>query len=177
MIQANVLSLTPEQVERKRIANENRRIGFTCGAFDVMHAGHDLMLAEARSMCQFLRVGLQSDPTLDRPEKNSPVQALEERLIQLSSNRYVDEVIVYATEADLCQYLEAHMRANGGDIDVRIVGADHEGKPFTGDDLPIDIRFNSRNHGYSSTYLRERIYLAEKAKQEKAEREAAMAAN
>lgn len=130
-------------------------MGFTCGSFDLLHTGHALMLEEARSHCDRLFVGLQSDPTLDRPEKNKPVQTLEERLIMLKSIRWVDEVCVYSTESDLVRLLETLKP------DVRIIGADWKGKPFTGFELPIRVVFNTRDHGYSTSSLRERVFHAE----------------
>jgi len=125
--------------------------GFTCSAFDLLHAGHILMLKEIRGQCDFLVVGLQSDPTIDRPEKNKPIETLEERKIKLEGCKYVDEIIVYNTEAELIELLK---KVNP---DVRFLGEDWRGKHFTGDDLPIQIIFNSRDHSYSSTDLRERI--------------------
>ena len=107
------------------------KVGFTCGAFDLLHAGHALMLAEAREQCDHLIVAVQSDPSLDRSEKNAPVQSYEERLIMVKAIKWVDEVICYDTEKDLYGLLI--------DIapDIRIVGADWEGKDFTGHDLDI----------------------------------------
>ena len=113
--------------------------GFTCGAFDLLHAGHILMLQEAKSVCDYLIVGLQTDPSLDRESKNSPVQSLEERRIQIEAVKYVDEVIIYETEKDLLALLKRLKP------DIRIIGADHEGKPFTGHELDIELFFNSRN--------------------------------
>ena len=125
--------------------------GFTCGAFDLLHAGHILMLQEAKSVCDYLIVGLQTDPSLDRESKNSPVQSLEERRIQIEAVKYVDEVIIYETEKDLLALLKRLKP------DIRIIGADHEGKPFTGHELDIELFFNSRNHSWSSSDLRRRI--------------------
>ena len=125
--------------------------GFTCGAFDLLHAGHILMLQEARSVCDYLIVGLQTDPSLDRESKNSPVQSLEERRIQIEAVKYVDEVIIYESEKDLLDLLKRIKP------DVRIIGADHKGKPFTGHELDIELFFNSRNHSWSSSDLRRRI--------------------
>ncbi len=129
------------------------KIGFTCGAFDLCHAGHMLMFKECKESCDYLIVGLHTDPTLDRPEKNKPIQSLEERLIQLESVRYIDKVITYNTEADLYEILSK----NPHHINVRIIGKDWEGKPFTGHDLPLETVFNSRSHSYSSSELRKRI--------------------
>ena len=134
------------------------KIGFTCGSFDLLHAGHILMLKEAKTVCDFLIVGVQSDPTIDRPEKNKPVQSYEERIISTEGVRYVDQVVLYDTEDDLNQLLI--------DIkpDIRIIGADHKGKKYTGHELNIETYFNSRDHNWSSSYLRERVYNAEKTK-------------
>lgn len=125
--------------------------GFTCGSFDLLHAGHCLMLKEAREHCDYLIVGLQTDPTVDRPDKNKPIQSVDERRIQLEACRYVDEIVEYTTEAELYQLLQ-DMKP-----DVRIIGSDWKGKPFTGHDLPITVVFNTREHPYSSTELRCRV--------------------
>jgi len=127
------------------------RVGFTCSCFDMLHAGHVLMLKEAKTACDYLIVGLQSDPTLDRPEKNKPIQGLFERYTQLSAIKYVDEIVVYDTEFDLKNVLRALP------IDVRIIGEDYRGREFTGWDLPIEIYYNSRKHDYSTTFLRQRV--------------------
>lgn len=145
-------------VELIRLAGKNRRpfvIGFTAGAFDLCHAGHALMFAEVRSQCDYLVVGLHSDPTLDRPEKNKPVMSLSERAIILQSNRNVDEVVIYDTEEELVELLTLLNPA------VRFVGADWKGKKFTGNELPIKVVFNSRDHQFSTSELRKRIYEAE----------------
>ena len=134
------------------------RIGFTCGAFDLLHTGHALMLKEAKAQCDYLIVGVQTDPTLDRPEKNKPVQGYEERLTMVESIKYVDEIRTYATESQLINLLKKIMP------DVRIVGADWEGREFTGHELDIEIYYNSRAHSYSSSSLRQRIYNAELSK-------------
>ena len=132
------------------------RIGFTCGAFDLLHAGHALMLEEAKSRCNYLIVGVQSDPSIDRPEKNKPIQTYEERIIMVKAIKFVDEVVSYDTEDDLIKLLQ--------DLnpDVRILGADWEGKNFTGHNLPIECYFNSRNHNWSTSDLRKRVYDVEK---------------
>ena len=132
--------------------------GFTCGAFDLLHAGHALMLEECKLHCDELVVGLQSDPSIDRPDKNKPVQAFEERLTMLRSIKWVDTIVFYDTEAELYDLLDVTRP------DVRIVGADWKGKEFTGHDLPIRVVFNSRDHGYSTSDLRARVYNAEKDK-------------
>ena len=126
-------------------------IGFTCSCFDLLHAGHILMLQDAKSRCDKLIVGLQTDPTIDRPEKNKPIQSLEERRIQLEAVKYVDEVFTYDTEEELYKKL---LDINP---DVRILGSDYIGKSFTGDDLDIEIYYHKRKHNYSSTNLRKKI--------------------
>jgi glycerol-3-phosphate cytidylyltransferase len=131
------------------------RIGFTCSAFDLFHAGHVLMLAEAKSQCDYLIVGLQTDPTIDRPEKNKPVQSVFERFVQVEGCKHVDMVIPYATEADLLNILKSIH------IDVRILGEEYQNRTFTGEDLDIEIYFNTRSHAFSTTELRERIANAE----------------
>ena len=136
------------------------KIGFTCGAFDLCHAGHVLMFKECKEYCDYLIVGLHTDPTLDRPEKNKPIQSLEERRIQLEGLKYIDKVITYDTENDLYQIL----KENPHNITVRIIGADWKGKPFTGHDLPLETIFNTRDHGYSSSDLRRRVEEAERQK-------------
>ena len=126
-------------------------IGFTCGTFDLLHAGHVMMLEEVRSQCGYLIVGLQTDPSI-REGKSKPIQSVEERLIQLKAVRYVDEVIQYDTEDDLVELLK-DVQPN-----IRFVGMDWKDNPnLTGGDLPIEIRYNSRDHGYSSTELKNRI--------------------
>lgn len=127
------------------------KIGITCSAFDLFHAGHILMLQEAKTQCDHLIVALQTDPTIDRPEKNKPVQSVFERFTQVKACRYVDEIIVYATEAELKNILLAYH------IDVRIIGEEYQGKPFTGYDLPIEIYYNKRKHSFSTTDLRRRV--------------------
>ena len=127
-------------------------VGFTCSCFDLLHAGHIIMLQYAKRRCDKLIVGLQSDPTIDRPDtKNKPIQSLEERQIQLEAVKYVDEVFTYDTEEDLYKKL---LFINP---DVRILGSDYIGKSFTGDDLDIKIYYHDRNHNYSTTNLRKKI--------------------
>lgn len=133
-------------------------IGFTCGTFDLLHAGHSLMLKECREYCDHLIVGLQKDPSVDRDDKNAPVQALEERRIMLSSIKWVDTIHVYKTEVDLYNMLSV-LRP-----DVRILGSDWEGKKYTGCDLPIKCIFNTRDHSFSSSSLRKRVFEAERRK-------------
>jgi glycerol-3-phosphate cytidylyltransferase len=136
------------------VAKNKNVIGFTCGAFDITHAGHYLMFKECREQCDFLIVGLQVNPNVDRKEKHKPVQTLKERRIQLESCKYIDKIITYKTEKDLIELIK--------DLkpDIRFIGADWKGKDFTGKNLPIKVVFNSRNHNYSSSALRDRIIKA-----------------
>tara|TARA_Y100000114_G_C11564184_1_gene233251 strand:- start:36 stop:458 length:423 start_codon:yes stop_codon:yes gene_type:complete len=127
------------------------KIGFTCSCFDLLHAGHILMLKDAKQQCDKLIVGLQVNPTIDRPEKNKPIQSYEERYIQLEAIKYVDKIIKYTTEKDLYKKL---LEINP---DIRILGSDYINKSFTGDDLNIPIYYHNRNHDYSSTNLRGKI--------------------
>lgn len=138
-------------------------VGFTCGTFDLLHAGHMLVFKEAKEQaCNYLIVGLQNDPSVDRPKtKNKPVMSMEERRILLEGIKYIDEIFEYETEAQLLAYLEKNIRAHGGRIDVRIIGEDYVGKRFTGDELPVIVYYNARNHDYSTTNLRRRTYQAE----------------
>lgn len=130
------------------------KIGFTCSCFDLFHAGHVLMLKEAKQHCDYLIVGLQTDPTLDRAEKNKPVQSITERFIQLEACRYVDEIVPYATEEDLMNVLTSYP------IDIRIIGEEYRDKQYTGRDLEIEVYYNSRRHTYSSSGLRARVEQA-----------------
>jgi glycerol-3-phosphate cytidylyltransferase len=133
--------------------------GFTCGAFDLCHAGHMLMFKDCKEVCDHLIVALQTDPTLDPgyrdKMKNKPVMSFEERRIILEGIKYVDEIVTYSTEADLYALLKSL------NYDVRIVGADWKGKKFTGWDLKKPVHFNERDHGYSTSELRERVHTAE----------------
>lgn len=131
--------------------NSDERVGITASCFDLFHAGHVLMLQEAKEQCDRLVVALQTDPTVDRPEKNKPVQSLVERYIQVAACKYVDEIIPYTTEEDLLNILRCY------DWDVRIIGEEYYGKPFTGHELGIEMYYNSRNHGFSTSELRKRI--------------------
>ena len=137
---------------------KDKIIGITFGSFDLYHYGHALMFEECKEYCDYLIVGVQSDPSIDRPKKNKPVQSHEERKGIVSSLKFVDEVVSYDTEADLIEVLK-NIQPH-----VRILGADHEGKPFTGHELPIKCVFNTRDHGYSTSELRKRVFEAEKSK-------------
>ena len=134
------------------------RIGFTCSTFDLFHAGHVIMLEEARKQCDHLIVGLQTDPTIDRPEKNKPVQSVFERYVQLDACKHVGQVIVYATEKELKDILLSYP------INVRILGQEYNGKKFTGNDIPMEFYFNQRRHSFSTTELRQRVIDADKGK-------------
>ena len=138
---------------------DSGKIGFTCSTFDLLHAGHVTMLEEAKRHCDFLIVGLQNDPTLDRVEKNAPVQSIVERQIQLAAVKYVDEIIIYNTEQDLIDLLLTLP------IDVRVLGDEYKTKDFTGKDIAKQrgskIIYNGRDHSFSSTSLRKRVASAE----------------
>ena len=126
-------------------------IGFTCGAFDLLHAGHVVMLKEARKNCDKLVVGLQTDPSIDRQDKNKPIQSVYERYVQLSGVKFVDEIIPYDTEQSLVDLLQSQ------EIDIRFIGEDYRDREFTGSDLPIEVFYTSRQHSFSSTNLRKVI--------------------
>jgi glycerol-3-phosphate cytidylyltransferase len=138
---------------------ESERVGIVASCFDLFHAGHVLMLMEAKENCDRLVVALQSDPTIDRPEKNKPVQALFERYVQVNACRYVDQIIPYDTEADLLNLL------TGYDWDVRFLGDDYFHRDdYTGYGLDLQVKFLSRKHDYSSSSLRNRIVKAAETK-------------
>jgi glycerol-3-phosphate cytidylyltransferase len=130
-------------------------VGITFSTFDLFHAGHVKMLEEAKSVCDYLIVGLQLDPSIDRAEKNKPVQSIIERYIQVSSCKFVDEVVPYITEKDLDEILRSFK------IDVRIIGKEYRDKDFTGkaycEQKGIELYYNRRDHGFSSSELRKRI--------------------
>ncbi len=130
-------------------------VGFTCGSFDLLHSGHVQMFKDCKEYCDYLIVGLQSDPSVDRKTKNKPVQTLAERLEVTRAIRWIDEVVLYDTEADLLKLLRTLP------IDVRIIGADWKNKNFTGSELPLKVVFNERNHPLSTSELRKRVYQAE----------------
>jgi glycerol-3-phosphate cytidylyltransferase len=140
----------------KELKRDGKKIGITFSTFDLLHAGHIAMLSEAKNHCDYLICGLQTDPTIDRPDtKNKPIQSIVERQIQLSACRYVDEVVVYQTEQDLRDLLLILP------VDVRILGIEYAGKDFSGkdecDDRAIEIVFNGRDHSFSSSSLRKRV--------------------
>ena len=135
------------------------KVGFTCSCFDLFHAGHVMMLKEAKTQCDFLIVGMQTDPTIDRPEKNKPVQSVFERYTQLEACKYVDQIIPYATEKELMDILTSYP------IDVRIIGEEYRDKQFTGYQLPMSVYFNSRQHSFSTTELRQRVLSIHREKE------------
>lgn len=144
----------------KQLKAEGKKVGITFSTFDMLHAGHIAMLSEAKNHCDYLIAGLQTDPTIDRPEtKNKPVQSIVERQIQLAACRYVDEVVVYQTEQDLVDLLLILP------VDVRILGVEYKDKEFTGkwegQSRGIECIFNSRDHSFSSSSLRKRVAAAE----------------
>jgi glycerol-3-phosphate cytidylyltransferase len=144
----------------KQLKKEGKRIGITFSTFDMCHAGHIAMLSEAKNHCDYLICGLQTDPTIDRPEtKNPPVQSIVERQIQLAACRYVDEVVVYQTEQDLVDLLLILP------VDVRVLGVEYQNKDFSGREecamRNIELVFNGRDHSFSSSSLRRRVAKAE----------------
>ena len=138
------------------------KIGITFSTFDLLHAGHVKMLEEAKRQCDYLIVGLQLDPSLNRPEKNSPSQTIIERYIQLKACKHVDEVVPYVSEQDLEDILRSFK------LDIRIIGEEYKNKPFTGKDYckskGIEIYYNKRDHRFSSRGLRKQVKIAEELK-------------
>lgn len=144
----------------KQLKQDGLRIGIVFSSFDLFHAGHVAMLAEAKNHCDYLIAALQTDPTIDRPDtKNPPIQSIVERQIQVSTNRNVDEVVVYQTEKDLEDLLLILP------VDVRILGVEYADKEFTGKQIcinrGIEIVYNGRDHSFSSSSLRKRVAQAE----------------
>ena len=144
----------------KQLKKDGKKIGITFSTFDMLHAGHIAMLSEAKNHCDYLICGLQTDPTIDRPDsKNPPVQSIVQRQIQLSATRFVDEIVVYQTEQDLIDLLLILP------VDVRILGVEYIDKDFTGRDecyaRNIELIFNGRDHSFSSSSLRKRVAAAE----------------
>ena len=142
---------------------KTKRIGITFSTFDLLHAGHVAMLREAKTVCDYLICGLQVDPSFDRPEKNAPVQSLVERWTQLQGVKYVDEIIPYQSEKDLEDILQMFQ------IDVKIMGKEYKEKDFTGKTIcaqrGIDVYYNSRDHRFSSSGLRKRVFELENEKE------------
>ena len=144
----------------KELKSQGKKVGITFSTFDMLHAGHIAMLSEAKNHCDYLICGLQTDPTIDRPDtKNHPVQSVVERQIQLAACRYVDEIVVYQTEQDLLDLLLILP------VDVRILGVEYENKSFTGrkecEWRGIELVYNGRDHSFSSSSLRKRVVQAE----------------
>jgi glycerol-3-phosphate cytidylyltransferase len=144
----------------RKLKEDGKKIGITFSTFDMLHAGHIAMLAEAKNHCDYLIAGLQTDPTIDRPDtKNKPVQSIVERQIQLAACRYVDEVVVYQTEQDLVDLLLILP------LDIRVLGVEYQDKDFTGMQecyhRNIECIFNGRDHSFSSSSLRRRVVEAE----------------
>ena len=144
----------------KNLKAEGKTIGIVFSTFDLLHAGHIAMLAEVKNHCDYLIAGIQTDPTIDRPDtKNKPIQSIVERQITVSATRYVEEIVVYQTEKDLEDILLTLP------IDVRILGVEYQGKEFTGKDIcaqrGIGIIYNGRDHSFSSSSLRKRVVQAE----------------
>jgi glycerol-3-phosphate cytidylyltransferase len=140
----------------------NKKIGVTCSTFDLFHAGHVIMLEEAKRQCDYLIAAIQVDPTLDRETKNKPVQSIIERQIQVSACKHVDEIIVYSTEKELEDIFMALP------IDVRILGEEYKDTEYTGKEIcikrGIELYFNKRDHFFSSSDLRQRVFDAEAKK-------------
>lgn len=133
-----------------------QKVGFVASSFDLLHAGHIAMLREAKTQCDYLIAALQTDPTIDRSFKNKPVQSVFERFMQLQACKYIDEIVVYATEKELLDILQVYH------IDIRVMGVEYKDKTFTGSELNIPVYFNRRDHSFSSTELRQRVAEAEK---------------
>jgi glycerol-3-phosphate cytidylyltransferase len=147
----------------RKLKEDGKKIGITFSTFDMLHAGHIAMLAEAKNHCDYLICGLQTDPTIYRPDtKNKPVQSIVERQIQLAACRYVDEVVVYQTEQDLVDLLLILP------LDIRVLGVEYQDKEFTGREecymRNIELVFNGRDHSFSSSSLRKRVVEAETVK-------------
>ena len=146
----------------RELKDKGLKIGITFSQFDLLHAGHIAMLAEAKNHCDYLIAGLQNNAQWDRSTKNSPIQSIVERQIQLAATRYVDEMVVYNTEKDLEDLLLILP------VDVRILGVEYQDKEFTGKDIcnkrGIELVFNGRDHSFSSSNLRKRVAEAESNK-------------
>jgi glycerol-3-phosphate cytidylyltransferase len=153
------------------------KYGFTCSAFDLCHAGHMLLFKEARENCDYLIVGLQDDPSKDNhinlnyrgKLKNKPVMSLAERKHILESIKYIDEIFVYSNEEDLTKNIQRLVKE--GRFNTRFIGDDYKGKYYTGKEFPHDIHYISRDHGYSTSELRVRVYHAERERLEQLSKE------
>lgn len=146
----NILNIQPLCISCNARKHNNVRVGFTASAFDYLHSGHVAMLKEAKTQCDYLVVGLHTNPQIDRPQKNKPIQTTFERYLQLQGSKYVNEIIPYDTEVDLVNLLKVVKP------DIRIIGVEYKDKEFTGKNLDIPVYFNNREHNFSTTSLRER---------------------
>jgi glycerol-3-phosphate cytidylyltransferase len=152
--------LSFDELKYLKIKNPGKKIGFTCSCWDLLHAGHNLFLLDSYNNCDIIVVGLQTDPTIDRPTKNKPIQSLKERKIQIESCRWVSYYFEYSTEKTLYDSI-CELRP-----DIRFLGDDYVGKKYTGDDLHIEIFYHMRSkHDFSTTSLRKLIYEKEKEKE------------
>jgi len=147
------------KIKELKTKYKNKKIGFTCSCFDLLHCGHCIMLEDCKTQCDILIIGLQTDPTIDRKDKNKPIQEYEERKIMIESIKYVDDIIEYNTEAELLEILKELQP------DVRIIGTDWKGKKYTGCELPINIYWHKRNHQWSTSNLRRKVFKGELSKQ------------
>jgi glycerol-3-phosphate cytidylyltransferase len=155
------IRLSFEELKSLKTKYPDKKIGFTCSCWDLLHAGHNLFLLDSYNNCDILVVGLQTDPTIDRPEKNKPIQSFKERQIQIESCRWVSYYFEYSTEKSLYDSM-CELRP-----DIRFLGDDYIGKKYTGDDLNIEVFYHERSsHNYSTTNLRKLIYEREKEKQQ-----------
>lgn len=147
------------KIKELKTKYKNKKIGFTCSCFDLLHCGHCIMLEDCKTQCDILIIGLQTDPTIDRKDKNKPIQEYEERKIMIESIKYVDDIIEYNTEVELLEILKELQP------DVRIIGTDWKGKKYTGCELPINIYWHKRNHQWSTSNLRRKVFKGELSKQ------------
>lgn len=144
------------------------KIGFNCSSFDLLHAGHVTMLKQEKDYCDYLKVALQVDPTIDRPGvKNKPIQSVYERYVQLQACKYIDEILVYETEKDLLELLKTQK------IHIRFLSEEYENRDFTGKqyciDNSIELLYHKRQHSYSSSELRGRVFKLETLKRQENE--------
>ena len=153
------MDINKSQLKGLRQLFLKKKIGITFSCFDLLHSGHILMLKDSKTKCDLLVVGLQSDPTLDRPDKNKPILSLQERLISLQSIKYIDYIVIYERESDVSEILDS-LSPN-----IRILGSDYINKEFTGKNKNIEIYYHDRFiHTYSTSNLRKRIYYIERLK-------------
>jgi len=141
------------------------KIGFNCSCFDLFHAGHVTMLKMEKERCDYLKVALQVDPTTDRPGlKNKPVQSIYERYAQVQACKYVDEILLYDTEKELLNLIMTQ------DMHIRFLSDEYLYRDFTGKqycmDNGIELFYHKRQHTYSTSELRNRVYELELAKRQ-----------